>query len=185
MDVSVMEDKSRKSLRPSKLTRFKQQIFLVFSWFIRFSLLWSIIAYCKPRRRYETISDEGKRSNQLEHMSDRKTSEFLMCKGDAPADVVTTSEQAENEMDETMPRSVYAGLKQELHEKQEVICTLNHKIAYLESSMKLKDLRISNLMEQIPQSANEMDQTAKSRYSDNARPKLRSRSYNFQESKTY
>jgi len=76
--------------------------------------------------------------------------------------------------------TIYAELKQELREKEEIIRSLNHKIAYLESSMKLKDLRISNLTEQIPQNAIE-DQ--KSRHND-IRLKLRLRSHNIHEIKT-
>jgi hypothetical protein len=80
--------------------------------------------------------------------------------------------------------TIYEELKQELREKEEVIHALNHKIAYLESSMKLKDLRISNLTEQIPQNIIEMDQMTKSRNNDSARLKLRLRSHNIHEIKT-
>ncbi|XP_018316319.1 sperm flagellar protein 1 [Mycetomoellerius zeteki] len=85
--------------------------------------------------------------------------------------------------DANVQRTIYAELKQELREKEEVISTLNHKIAYLESSMKLKDLRISSLAAQILQNAVEMDQSAKSQLVDGARVKLRSRSHNFHEDK--
>lgn len=101
--------------------------------------------------------------------------------GDALADV-GTERIKENVNDETVRREIYSELKQELREKEEIICTLNHKIAYLESSMKLKDLRISSLTTQILQNAVEMDRSVKS--SDDARVKLRSRSHNFHESKT-
>lgn len=80
--------------------------------------------------------------------------------------------------DETVRREIYTELKQELREKGEIISALDHKIAYLESSMKLKDLRISSLTTQILQNAVEMDRSAKS--NDDARVKLRSRSHNFQ-----
>ncbi|EZA54382.1 Sperm flagellar protein [Ooceraea biroi] len=96
-----------------------------------------------------------------------------------------TAKQVENVIEETVPRTVYADLKQELREKEELTRSLNHKIAYLESSMKLKDLRISTLSEQIPQNAVEMDQLMKPRPSDSARSKLRVlRSQNFHETKT-
>lgn len=99
-------------------------------------------------------------------------------KGNALANV--TTEKIE---DANVQRTIYAELKQELREKEEVISTLNHKIAYLESSMKLKDLRISSLAAQILQNAVEMDQSAKSQLVDGARVKLRSRSHNFHEDK--
>lgn len=93
-------------------------------------------------------------------------------------------EQIENINDETVPRTICTELKQELREKEEVICTLSHKIVYLESSMKLKELRISSLTAQILQNAVEMDHSAKSPLNDGARAKLRSRSHNFHESRT-
>ena len=103
-------------------------------------------------------------------------------KGDALANI--TTKRIEDANDENVQRTIYAELKQELREKEEVISTLNHKIAYLESSMKLKDLRISSLAAQILQNAVEMDQSAKSQSIDGARTKLRSRSHNFHEAKT-
>ncbi|XP_015174836.1 PREDICTED: uncharacterized protein LOC107065543 isoform X2 [Polistes dominula] len=51
--------------------------------------------------------------------------------------------------DEHVPRQICIQLKQELREKDNLICTLNHQIAYLEGAMKLKDLRISSLMSKI------------------------------------
>ncbi|KYN11767.1 Sperm flagellar protein 1 [Trachymyrmex cornetzi] len=102
---------------------------------------------------------------------------------DALANV--TTERIEDANDENVQRTIYTELKQELREKKEVISTLNHKITYLESSMKLKDLRISSLAAQILQNAVEMDRSAKSQSIDDARAKLRSRSHNFHEAKTY
>ncbi|KAG5332776.1 SPEF1 protein, partial [Acromyrmex heyeri] len=101
---------------------------------------------------------------------------------DALANV--TTKMIEDANDENVQRTIYAELKQELREKEEVISTLNHKIAYLESSMKLKDLRISSLAAQILQNAVEMDQSAKSQSIEGAHVKLRSRSHNFHEAKT-
>jgi len=103
-------------------------------------------------------------------------------KGDSLANV--TTERIEDANDENVQRTIYAELKQELREKEKVISTLNHKIAYLKSSMKLKDLRISSLAAQILQNAVEMDQSAKSQSIDGTRAKLRSRSHNFHEAKT-
>ncbi|KAK2575835.1 hypothetical protein KPH14_007210 [Odynerus spinipes] len=68
--------------------------------------------------------------------------------------------------DETVPRQLCLQLRQELREKDNVICTLNHKIAYLEGAMKLKDLRISGLTSQIVQNAVEMDNFTKSQAND-------------------
>ncbi|KAI4501641.1 hypothetical protein M0802_002976 [Mischocyttarus mexicanus] len=51
--------------------------------------------------------------------------------------------------DEDVPRQICIQLRQELREKDNLICTLNHQIAYLEGAMKLKDLRISSLMSKI------------------------------------
>lgn len=95
-----------------------------------------------------------------------------------------TTERIEDANDESVQGTVYAELKQELREKEEVISTLNHKITYLESSMKLKDLRISSLAAQVLQNAVEIDQSAKSQSIDGVRAKLRSRSHNFHETKT-
>lgn len=103
-----------------------------------------------------------------------KFSNTFIYKGNALIDV--TSKQFENENDETVSvsRVTYTELKRELQEKKEIICTLNHKITYLEDSMKLKDLRISNLSAQIPQNAmnRRTDRSAKSQLNDGS--KLRS-----------
>lgn len=104
-----------------------------------------------------------------------------MFEGDALVDVAT--ERIEDVNDESVQRAIYTELKQELREKEEIISTLNHKITYLESSMKLKDLRISSLATQILQNAVEVDQSAKSQSNDGVRAKLRSRSHNFHETK--
>lgn len=60
-------------------------------------------------------------------------------------------------VDESVPRQLCLQLKQELREKDNLICTLNHKIAYLEGATKLKDLRIAGLTSQIVQNAVDMD----------------------------
>ncbi|XP_046753103.1 sperm flagellar protein 1-like [Diprion similis] len=49
----------------------------------------------------------------------------------------------------TVPRQVFTKLKMELQEKNEAINTLNHKVSHLESLMKLKDQRISDLTAQV------------------------------------
>lgn len=98
-------------------------------------------------------------------------------KGNALVNI--TTERIEDANDESMQRRIYGELKQELREKEEIISTLNHKITYLESSMKLKDLRISSLAAQILQNAVKMDHSAKSQSIDGVRAKLCSRSHNF------
>ncbi|EFN82738.1 Sperm flagellar protein 1 [Harpegnathos saltator] len=93
-----------------------------------------------------------------------------------------TPKQRKN--DETVPLAIYEKMKRELREKEEIIRTLNHKIAYLESSMKLKDLRISSLTAQILQNAVETNcPTMKLQPNDGVQIKLRSRSHNFYETK--
>ncbi|GAB1860102.1 Sperm flagellar protein 1 [Camponotus japonicus] len=143
-------------INPSKFARLKRGLLFIFSWIIFPFRIWNLIGYFKLPR-------------------------LGGCRRDALADV-GTERIKENVNDETVRREIYSELKQELREKEEIICTLNHKITYLESSMKLKDLRISSLTTQILQNAVEMDRSAKS--SDDARVKLRSRSHNFHESKT-
>lgn len=49
----------------------------------------------------------------------------------------------------TVPRHVFVKLKQELVEKNELINALHQKVAHLESLMKLKDQRITDLTSQI------------------------------------
>ncbi|XP_076624662.1 uncharacterized protein LOC143343562 [Colletes latitarsis] len=66
-----------------------------------------------------------------------------------------------NVEDGSIPYYVCTQLKQELCEKDDIICTLNRKVEYLESAMKVKDLRISNLASQILQNAVESEQLAK------------------------
>ncbi|XP_011645489.1 uncharacterized protein LOC105432389 [Pogonomyrmex barbatus] len=148
-------DSKTREVKPSSLMCFKRGILVISSWIICFFWIWNIFNILPHFRR--------RRSNTLEDV---------------------TTEQIEDTKDDNVQRTIYAELKQELREKEEVISTLNHKITYLESSMKLKDLRISSLAAQILQNAVEMDQSAKSQSIDGARAKLRSRSHNFHENKT-
>lgn len=53
----------------------------------------------------------------------------------------------------TVPRHVFVRLKQELQEKNDTIETLQQKVAHLESLMKFKDQRITDLTAQIPKPA--------------------------------
>ncbi|XP_029171432.1 sperm flagellar protein 1-like isoform X2 [Nylanderia fulva] len=146
-------DKKIIEINPSKFVRLKRGFLLVFSWIICLFYIWKIFSYCKLPR-------------------------FGKYKRNELADIAT--EQIQDVHDETVHRAIYTQLKQELREKEEIICTLNHKIAYLESSMKLKDLRISSLTMQILQNAVEMEQST----SDDSRVKLRSRFHNFHETKS-
>ncbi|XP_043794666.1 uncharacterized protein LOC122716038 [Apis laboriosa] len=63
------------------------------------------------------------------------------------AETQRTSEDINGE--DGVPRHVCVQLRQKLQEIDDIIYTLNHKVAYLESTMKLKDMRISNLTSQI------------------------------------
>ncbi|XP_077282159.1 uncharacterized protein LOC143908384 isoform X2 [Temnothorax americanus] len=147
-------DNEIREIKPSKFTCLKRGIFVVFSWIMCLFHIWNIFSYCIPSR--------FRRRDAL---------------------VNVTMERIADANDKSVQRTIYAELKKELREKEEVISTLNHKIAYLESSMKLKDLRISSLAGQILQNAVEMDQSAKSQSIDGVRAKLRSRSHNFHETK--
>ncbi|KAM0730631.1 Sperm flagellar protein 1 [Formica fusca] len=151
----VEADQKISEINPSKFARLKRGLLFVFSWIICPFRIWNLFSYCKfPRLgRY--------RRNAL---------------------VNVETEGIKDVNDETVRRAIYMELKQELREKEEIICTLNHKITYLESSMKVKDLRISSLTTQILQNGVEMDQSTIS--SGDARVKLRSRSHNFHETKT-
>ncbi|KAG5317487.1 SPEF1 protein, partial [Pseudoatta argentina] len=155
LKLQVESLKTDNEIKSSKFMCLKQGIFNVFSRIFCFFRIWNFFNYCTLPR-------------------------FL--KRDALANV--TTKRIEDANDENVQRTIYAELKQELREKEEVISTLNHKIAYLESSMKLKDLRISSLAAQILQNAVEMDQSAKSQSIEGAHVKLRSRSHNFHEAKT-
>lgn len=66
-------------------------------------------------------------------------------KSDEVKSVLNTEEVA----NKTVPRHVFVRLKQELEEKNEIISTLHQKISHLESLIKLKDQRISDLTTQI------------------------------------
>ncbi|XP_053985429.1 sperm flagellar protein 1-like [Hylaeus volcanicus] len=86
-----------------------------------------------------------------------------------------------NEEDDAVPRHVCTQLRQELREKDDIICTLNRKVEYLESAMKVKDLRISNLASQILQNAVESEQLAKIQTNNDGQSKSRLRLINNRE----
>ncbi|XP_017764810.1 PREDICTED: sperm flagellar protein 1-like [Eufriesea mexicana] len=64
-------------------------------------------------------------------------------------EVVKSILNPEEIANKTVPRHVFVRLKQELEEKNEVINTLYQKVSHLESLMKLKDQRITDLTSQI------------------------------------
>ena len=88
-----------------------------------------------------------------------------------------------NKEEDTIPRHMCAQIGQKLHEMDDIISSLNHKIAYLQSVMKLKDLRISNLTSQILQNAVESEQLGKIQTNNDAQAsnKSRPRSQNIRE----
>lgn len=78
----------------------------------------------------------------------RRLSDFFkLCSPDV--ETVRSLLNPEEVANKTVPRHVFTKLKQELQEKNEAISTLNHKVTHLESLMKLKDQRISDLTIQI------------------------------------
>ncbi|XP_015429496.1 PREDICTED: sperm flagellar protein 1-like [Dufourea novaeangliae] len=82
--------------------------------------------------------------------------------------------------EDVVPRHVCTQLKQELRAKDDIISTLNCKVAYLENAMKVKDLRISNLASQILQNAVDSEQLAKNQTNE-ALSKPRTRAFNIPE----
>lgn len=102
----------------------------------------------------------------------------------AGAGTSTTQSTPEyNKEEDAIPRHICAQLGQKLHEMDDIISSLNHKVAYLESVMKLKDLRISNLTSQILQNAVESEQLGKIQTNNDAQAnnKSRPRSQNIRE----
>lgn len=171
---------------PSKFACLKRGFLFVFSWIICLFCVWKIFSYCKLPRFGRYKRERYLNMRQCLHFSIllRKIAKFFISifTGNTLVDVATEQIKDVND-DETVHRAIYTELKQELCEKEKIICTLNHKIAYLESSMKLKDLRISSLTTQILQNAVEMDQSTMSN-DTRVNKLLRSRLHNFHETKT-
>ncbi|XP_051164538.1 uncharacterized protein LOC127283598 isoform X2 [Leptopilina boulardi] len=84
------------------------------------------------------------------------------------------------EIDDTAARWAYEQLIEEIREKEDIISTLNHKVAYLEGTMRQKDLRIANLMIQITNESLEVPSNLKKRSSICGSMKLRPKTYNSQ-----
>ncbi|XP_012287950.1 sperm flagellar protein 1 [Orussus abietinus] len=66
-------------------------------------------------------------------------------KGETVRSILNPEEVA----NKTVPRHIFLKLKEELQQKVEAINVLNHKISHLESVMKLKDQRITDLVAQL------------------------------------
>lgn len=64
-------------------------------------------------------------------------------------EVVKSVLNPEEIANKTVPRHVFVRLKQELEEKNELINILHQKVSHLESLIKLKDQRITDLTSQI------------------------------------
>ena len=86
-------------------------------------------------------------------------------KEDAEASRTQRTSENINEED-AVPRHVYAQLRRKIRKIDDIICTLNHKLAYLENTIKLKDLRISNLTSEIIDNTVESKQFAKNQIND-------------------
>ncbi|XP_076231279.1 uncharacterized protein LOC143177297 [Calliopsis andreniformis] len=135
--------------------RVKEKLFFVVWWIIAYLCIWNYFPSPKSLLLKNKLKD---------------------------ADTSDTQSTLENINEEdAVPRHVCTQLRQELREKDDIICTLNHKLAYLESAMKLKDLRISNLTSQILQNAVESEQFLKSQANNDAQIKFRARPQNIRE----
>ncbi|XP_029041032.1 uncharacterized protein LOC114875194 [Osmia bicornis bicornis] len=131
---------------PSKsiLARVRENFLIVLQWFVSWFFVWNYI----PSIKFQSLTySENPPKKDVESPRTEKIS-------------------ANDEEEESISRQVCAQLRQELREKNDVISTLNHKLAYLESAMKLQDLRISNLTSQILQNAVESEQLGKMQTSD-------------------
>ncbi|XP_078044967.1 uncharacterized protein LOC144474197 [Augochlora pura] len=92
-------------------------------------------------------------------------------------EIVKSVLDLEEVANKTVPRHVFVRLKQELEEKNDTINTLQQKIIHLESLMKFKDQRITDLSAQISKAA---DHSISSRsdnltISNSSIPKLRTK----------
>lgn len=77
-----------------------------------------------------------------------------------------------------MTRWAYEQLIQEIHEKEDIITTLNHKVAYLEGMMRQKDSRITNLMNQVTNNSVEILPNVRQRLFTTSQLRLRPKSHN-------
>ncbi|XP_076682063.1 uncharacterized protein LOC143376087 isoform X2 [Andrena cerasifolii] len=146
------------TLNSSVFLRAKEKLFLILQWIISWLCVWNYLPTVKTR--------SSKNSAQ------------------AGAGASTTqSAPVYNKVEDAIPRHICAQLGRKLHEMDDIISSLNHKVAYLESVMKLKDLRISNLTSQILQNAVESEQLGKVQTNNDAQAnnKPRPRSQNIRE----
>lgn len=119
----------------------REKLYFLWRWLLSLLSVWNYFPYVKFQMR----------------------NHFRVSMGDGTEQSRTQKDASE---EDAVPRHVCAQLKQELREIDDIICTLNHKVAYLESAMKLKDQRISNLTSQILQSTVEAEQLVKLRRND-------------------
>ncbi|XP_076755542.1 uncharacterized protein LOC143426186 [Xylocopa sonorina] len=89
------------------------------------------------------------RAKILKDCNAERTSLYSEYEDNEKKDVVKSVLNPEEIANKTVPRHVFVRLKQELEEKNDVINTLNKKVLHLESLMKLKDQRITDLTSQI------------------------------------
>lgn len=85
------------------------------------------------------------------------------------------------EIEDPAARWAYEQLVEEIREKEDIITTLNHKVAYLEGTMRQKDLRIANLMIQVTNESLEVPSNLKKHSSIyGSTMKLRPKTHNSQ-----
>ncbi|XP_043251016.1 uncharacterized protein LOC122396556 [Colletes gigas] len=118
--------------RRSIYARVKERLFFIVQWLLSWLCVWNYFPSIKFRK--ESTDTVSRTENTWENR---------------------------NVEDGSIPHYVCTQLKQELCEKDDIICTLNRKVEYLESAMKVKDLRISNLASQILQNAVDSEQLGK------------------------
>ncbi|XP_033318217.1 uncharacterized protein LOC117215828 [Bombus bifarius] len=155
-NVKVMAKLSKKSMssptghpilkaldcKRSIFTRAKEMFYFILEWLISWLYTWNY---------FQNIKFQLENQNSL--------------KEDAEASRTQRTSENINEED-AVPRHVYAQLRRKIRKIDDIICTLNHKLAYLESTIKLKDLRISNLTSEIIDNTVESKQFAKNQIND-------------------
>ncbi|XP_033361864.1 uncharacterized protein LOC117240094 [Bombus vosnesenskii] len=155
-NIKVMAKLSKKSMssptghpilkaldcKRSIFTRAKEMFYFILEWLISWLYTWNY---------FQNIKFQLENQNSL--------------KEDAEASRTQRTSENINEED-AVPRHVYAQLRRKIRKIDDIICTLNHKLAYLESTIKLKDLRISNLTSEIIDNTMESKQFAKNQIND-------------------
>ncbi|XP_050596121.1 uncharacterized protein LOC126925030 [Bombus affinis] len=128
--------------KKSIFTRAREMFYFILEWLISWLYTWNY---------FQNIKFQLENQNSL--------------KEDAEASRTQRTSENINEED-AVPRHVYAQLRRKIRKIDDIICTLNHKLAYLESTIKLKDLRISNLTSEIIDNTVESKQFAKNQIND-------------------